>query len=116
MYIFFRGDAMEISNTTLSYPDYHWVTASPEYPLLLMAYRILTRYLWIGPTLFGVPGNILSILVANRKHNRGLSPCIYMKAMAVADTLFLVQHAFFLPLVYFDIGETDIYLRKLSFK
>ena len=43
------------------------------------------------PVTFGVPGNIMTILVANRKHNRKLSPCIYMTAMAVADTLFLLE-------------------------
>jgi hypothetical protein len=108
---------MENFNTTLYYPDYNRVNESPEYPLLLMVYRVLTRYVtWIGPTLIGVPGNILSILIANRKHNRELSPCIYMKAMAVADTLELVQHAFFQPLAYFGVGASDIYLRKLLFK
>jgi hypothetical protein len=62
-----------------------------QYPLLQSIFTILSKYLWILPVTFGVPGNILTIMVANRKHNRKLSPSVYMTAMAVADTIFLLE-------------------------
>jgi hypothetical protein len=50
-------------------------------------------YSWLVPVVIGVPGNVLAILIANRKHNRHLSPCIYMMAMGVADTVLLLNMA-----------------------
>jgi hypothetical protein len=60
-------------------------------------YFILSNYVWILPVTLGIPGNIISIFVANRKHNRSLSPCIYMTAMAVADCMMLLQQSWFFP-------------------
>jgi hypothetical protein len=51
------------------------------------------HYLWAIPILVGIPGNVISIMVAVRPNNRNLSPCIYMAAMGVADTLFLFESA-----------------------
>jgi phosphotransferase system glucose/maltose/N-acetylglucosamine-specific IIC component len=62
-----------------------------DYSLLQAVFTALTQYVWSVPVVFGVPGNILAIIVANRKHNRKLSPSIYMTAMGLADTLFLLQ-------------------------
>jgi hypothetical protein len=77
----------------------------PPCALLQTVSTILVNYAWIVPVVFGVPGNILSILVANRKHNQRLSPCVYMGAMAVADTLILVEVAWFQPI--FNRGLLD---------
>jgi hypothetical protein len=60
----------------------------------------LTKYVWIVPVAFGVPGNILTLLVANRKHNRKLSPCVYMSAMACADTVFLLEVMWYYSVFY----------------
>jgi hypothetical protein len=82
---------------------------SPEYPLLSTLARIMARYAWISPILVGVPGNVLAILVANRKHNRELSSCIYMKAMAVADTSELVTQAIGFPIMHSSQGGTIVH-------
>jgi threonine/homoserine/homoserine lactone efflux protein len=50
-------------------------------------------YFWLIPVVVGIPGNVMAIIVANRKHNRRLSPCIYMTAMGVADTVLLMERA-----------------------
>ena len=61
-------------------------------------------YIWIIPITIGLPGNILAVLVANRKHNRKLSPCIYIMAMGVADTVLLLEriNAIIVNLVFLD--------------
>jgi hypothetical protein len=48
-------------------------------------------FIWLLPPVVGIPGNILAIIVANRKRNKQFSPCIYMTAMGVADSVFLVE-------------------------
>jgi ABC-type sugar transport system permease subunit len=68
-----------------------------DYPLLQTVLTVL-MYAWSVPVAFGVPGNILAIFVANRKHNRNLAPCVYMTAMAVADTIFLLEALWFYSL------------------
>ena len=57
-------------------------------------------YVSVAPFIIGFPGNIMIILVATRKHNLLLSPCIYMTAMAVADTVLLLTSVIFQPLYY----------------
>ncbi|XP_064637525.1 cysteinyl leukotriene receptor 1-like [Lineus longissimus] len=88
---------------------------SPDYPFLLAFYKLVSHYLWVIPVAIGVPGNIIAILVTNRRHNRGLSACIYMKAMAIADTLVLIQYAFALPIMYWDIGKSIVHMRDVFF-
>ena len=50
-------------------------------------------FVWLAPVAIGVPGNVLAILIAARKNNRNLSPCIYMMAMGVADNILLLEVA-----------------------
>jgi hypothetical protein len=50
--------------------------------------------------LFGLPGNIMIILIASRKHNKTLSPSVYMTSMAVVDTILVTISAIFQPLYY----------------
>jgi hypothetical protein len=91
------------------------------YSSLRYFYQISVYYLWIVPVVSGIPGNIISILVANRKHNRNLSPCVYITAMAVSDTLFLVGQAWFMPIIQMDLyftrlGEDVPHFREFAFK
>ncbi|XP_064619896.1 probable G-protein coupled receptor 139 [Lineus longissimus] len=48
-------------------------------------------YIWLVPLVFGLPGNVLAIIIANRRNNRHLSPCIYMTAMGVADLVLVLE-------------------------
>ncbi|XP_064619894.1 thyrotropin-releasing hormone receptor-like [Lineus longissimus] len=48
-------------------------------------------YIQTVPIAIGIPGNILAIIVANRKNNKQLSPSIYITAMGVADTVLLLE-------------------------
>jgi hypothetical protein len=66
-------------------------------------YKIL--YSWFLPVALGIPGNLMAILIASKEHNRKLSPCIYMIAMAVADTVLLLVVAWVVILVrLWDLG------------
>jgi hypothetical protein len=67
------------------------VDTEKDLTVLQAIFTALTKYTLFVPVIFGIPGNIMTVLVANRKHNKKLSPCIYMTAMAVADTVFLLE-------------------------
>jgi hypothetical protein len=41
----------------------------------------------------GIPGNILSIFVTLQRQNRRISTCVYMTALASADTMVLIEAA-----------------------
>jgi hypothetical protein len=83
-------------------------TSAPNYPRhdeadIAFLHNVLDgliKYVWIVPVTFGIPGNILTLLVANRKHNRKLSPCVYMSAMACADTVFLLEVMWYYSVFY----------------
>jgi hypothetical protein len=60
-------------------------------------YKVI--YSWLLPAVLGIPGNIMVILIASKEHNRKLSPCIYMIAMALADTVLLLEVAWVVILV-----------------
>jgi hypothetical protein len=98
---------------TLENDDLYWE--------LSLFYQICANYLWIVPVVCGIPGNFMSILVANRKHNKNLSPCVYISAMAVADTTFLVGMAWFMPLIqmtiyFIGLGDDIPHLREYIYK
>jgi hypothetical protein len=61
---------------------------------------LLATYTPIPPFIFGLPGNLLIIIIASRKHNRDLSPSVYMTAMAVVDSILLLLSVVFLPLFF----------------
>jgi hypothetical protein len=87
---------------------------------LRMFYQICSNYFWIVPVVCGIPGNVIAMLVANRKHNKHLSPCLYISAMAVADTLFLLGMAWFMPVILMavfvsGVGEDIPHFREYVF-
>jgi hypothetical protein len=72
-------------------------------------------YFWLIPAIVGIPGNALAVIVANRKHNRQLSPCIYMTAMGVADTVLLLERIMMVICleVFFEYGIITDSLARL---
>ena len=62
-----------------------------SYPAMELAIKVVTHYIW--PPLFaiGILGDIASVLISLQKHNRKISTCIYVGALAVADTLTVVN-------------------------
>jgi di/tricarboxylate transporter len=56
-------------------------------------------YGWAVPVILGVPGNLIALAVASKKANRELSPCTYMAAMAVVDTILLLEEAWIITLM-----------------
>ncbi|XP_064647142.1 thyrotropin-releasing hormone receptor-like [Lineus longissimus] len=62
----------------------------PYYHALQLGYFILQHYVPVISGILGIFGNISAFLVTTKKENRRNSSCVFMSAMAVADTLFLV--------------------------
>jgi hypothetical protein len=54
-------------------------------------YIIATKYSWMVTVAFGLFGNVMSIIVTLQKDNRRISTCNYMAALAMADTIVLVN-------------------------
>jgi hypothetical protein len=80
-------------------------------------YMVLSKYIWMVPVVFGIPGNMISIVVATREHNRHLSPCVYMSAMAVIDTMLLINTAWFVPIIFWNLApDASLKARELMFK
>ena len=52
------------------------------------------------PVIIGVPGNIVTILVANMSHNKKRCTSVYMMGLAIADTAILIQQLEQLALRY----------------
>jgi hypothetical protein len=71
----------------------------------------LLRSVSIPPLILGLPGNIMIILIASRKHNRTVSPSVYMIAMAIVDAILISLSAIFQPLYY---GTNFITEREIS--
>jgi hypothetical protein len=66
---------------------------------------VLSKYGWMLPVIFGIPGNVITITVATRRHNRQSSSSIYMAAIAVADSILLIQVAWFFSMIYWNLGD-----------
>ncbi|XP_064637544.1 growth hormone secretagogue receptor type 1-like [Lineus longissimus] len=93
----------------------HGLSQQEDFSFIKSILLALTKYLWTIPVVLGVPGNILTILVARQKHNRKMSPCVYMTAMAVSDTAFLLDVTWYYSLFYQGHLDaiTDVKARKL---
>ena len=92
------------------------VTPGEDYWYLKLAYDIFADYIWMVPVVFGVPGNIISAFVATRKQNRHVSTCIYMTALAITDTMLLLQLVWYYPIVAWNLGKDITHARDLIFK
>ena len=87
-----------------------------SYRHLRLIYYIVNDYLWIGLVAFGVPGNTICACVARRKRNRNVSMCTYVFALAISDTLFLLQLVWYYPLVTWNLGKHITRSRDMIFK
>ena len=79
-------------------------------------FMIFVKWTWIPPAVFGVPGNIICIIVATRKHNRSLSPCVYMTCMAVVDSVVLLCPCLLHPLVFHGLGKDIVDGKEFMFQ
>lgn len=65
-------------------------------------------WVYVSPWILfiGVTGNILTLLVMSRRRLRGSSTCVYLSAMAVADSLALI---FRIPPEFFEAARLFIF-------
>jgi hypothetical protein len=87
-----------------------------DYGTLEYIIIIVKNYAWLVAVVFGIPGNILSVLIAARKRNRALSPCVYIIAMAVVDTAQLIQISWFYPFFFSELGKKIFRPRDTIYK
>jgi hypothetical protein len=59
--------------------------------VLRLVYIIATKYAWIFTVVFGLFGNMMSIIITLQKDNRRISTCNYMAALAMADSIVVVN-------------------------
>ena len=90
-------DAIDMYNVTS--------TDTIRYPMLEQVYNVVAKYGWMLPAITGIPGNVLVFFVMTLKHNRTLSPSIYMTAMALSDNLVLFQCTMFFLTIMLGVGD-----------
>ena len=83
------GDVMSTfdDNTNATTPSYR------EAASLLLTFRIAQklRLYWLPViVILGLPGNAMAFFVMLRPHNRRISCCVYMAALAVTDSILLL--------------------------
>ena len=66
-----------------------------QYENLRLIVVAFGNYAWIPIVVFGIPGNVIAFCVALRRHNRHLSPCVYIAGIAVADLSILITNSVF---------------------
>ena len=81
--------------------------SSESYPTIELAITIVTYYSW--PVIFGIGvlGDIASLLISLQKHNRRISTCIYVGALAFADTLCVVNALCLFTVTFYFFDEVQ---------
>ncbi|XP_064637380.1 cysteinyl leukotriene receptor 1-like [Lineus longissimus] len=86
-------------------PTNRSVLPTTEWTELEGMFFTLTRYVWVIIPGVGLPGNFLSILVALQKDNRKVSTCVYMVALACADSLSIGENIGGTFVIFFTKAE-----------
>ena len=66
-------------------------SAVPGWILLLTEY--VSKWWFVFVFVFGIPGNLMSLLITLKKQNRRISTCVYMAALALVDSVVLINVA-----------------------
>ena len=66
----------------------------------------------LAPAIIGLPGNLLAIAVASRKQNKGISTSVYIIAMGVADSIFLLEVIWYVT--YLNLFDRGLLLRHVG--
>jgi hypothetical protein len=76
----------------------------PDYSFMRIVYDFMYKYVLVIVAIFGIPGNLVTMLVNLRKQNRKLSVCVYMTATAIADNVVLTAAISYLVCVTWGYG------------
>jgi hypothetical protein len=68
-----------------------------QYPEMVMTIEIIRSWATILVTIVGLFGNIISFLITTKRAYRHISTCTYMSALAVLDTVFLIEYVLYVP-------------------
>ncbi|XP_064636935.1 mu-type opioid receptor-like [Lineus longissimus] len=80
-------------------------TVGPEILVLQLVYVIAVKYAWMFIVAFGLFGNVMSIMITMQKDNRRISTCNYMTALAMADSIVLVNEGIWR--IFFHVWDSD---------
>ncbi|XP_064643078.1 uncharacterized protein LOC135497247 [Lineus longissimus] len=118
IFVFYKKDAysqgvMEQSAST-SLSDTAITARWENDTIFMFVIEACTKYVWIFLIIFGIPGNILALVISLQKSNRTSAACIYMAAIAAADFLvlvnFVVCHSASFWIVKESLGEVPLQL------
>jgi len=89
----------------------NWTTSSPSGRGARDAdYYFVWVYVSPWILVIGVAGNVLTLIVMTRRRMRGSSACVYLSAIAIADTLALLLR---IPSAFFEAARLFVF-RNLS--
>ena len=81
------------------------VEEDPSIIAMRLVYHVVTKYLWMLVVGIGLFGNIMSIIVTLQKENRRISTCNYMAALALADSMVLIEVAWGMARLFWMSGQ-----------
>ncbi|XP_064625978.1 G-protein coupled estrogen receptor 1-like isoform X1 [Lineus longissimus] len=67
------------------------IPVAESYPSFELAVKVLTVYTWPPLFVIGILGDIASFFISFQEQNRRISTCVYVGALAAADTLVVVN-------------------------
>ncbi|XP_064637929.1 uncharacterized protein LOC135494108 [Lineus longissimus] len=86
------------------------MTSSPHDDVSVFVFASIieacTKYVWMFVVTFGVPGNLIAIVISLQKFNRNSAACLYIAAMALADFLVLVANASCSIILFWVVKES----------
>ena len=118
-YMTYNGTDSTISTLQVNFTDAivsHNVTEFSPYDIPYDTEPIL-GYISLAFVIFGLLGNILSIVVLTRPKNRKSSTATYFTALAISDNLILLNNPsniFFIHVYKFDYRARVVFLCKVS--
>jgi hypothetical protein len=76
---------------------------------LRIVYLVVTKYSWIVIVVVGLFGNAMSITITLQKDNRRISTCIYMTALALADSTVLIELAWGMAWLFWGTHPPSVF-------
>ena len=104
-------DNMKLYNATSHTTDQLPLPLDPNLHWMVTFLDVAPKYLWIVVECFGLPGNVLSLLVSFQRNNRRVSTCNYIAALASADSLVLITIGFANLVIWYGLPATEFHLQ-----
>ncbi|XP_064620337.1 uncharacterized protein LOC135483397 [Lineus longissimus] len=96
-----------MKTSSSSSPNDTAIMAAPQTDAMFtLIIEACTKYVWAFLVTLGIPGNILALVISLQRTNRTNAACLYMAAIAAADTLLLVFYGVCQSTMFWIVKES----------